>query len=198
MEEKKGIRWKAFGGNWLVTSILCIVFGLVLIIWPNVIADAACYVLGGVLVVVGIVHLALFFWRHEVVPIASVNLIFGIILIVLGIVIIKNPEFVQALFPVIAGGIIVIHGVVDLKYSLNLSSGKYQYWWVALLFAILTILLGVLLIFNPFEALDLLFRIVGIVLLVDGATEFWIGYQLKRIVKMEALPGAEIIDVDVK
>ncbi len=193
-------KYRRIKGSWLVTSLMCILIGLVFVIWPEMVANAANYILGGIILIVGIIYLAMSFWSKQRNFLTGFGIIFSVVLIVIGVFMLLKPEFVLSLFPMIVGGIIIIHGIIDLKRSIELASLKYKLWWIALIIAVATIGLGVLLVFNPFSAVTLAFRIIGVILIVDGVSDFWIGFQVKRAMPNEEILAAktEIIEVSAK
>lgn len=193
-------KYRRIKGSWLVTSLMCILIGLVFAIWPEMVANAANYILGGIILIVGIIYLAMSFWSKQRNFLTGFGIIFSVVLIVIGVFMFLKPEFVLSLFPMIVGGIIIIHGIIDLKRSIELASLKYKLWWIALIIAVATIGLGVLLVFNPFSAVTLAFRIIGVILIVDGVSDFWIGFQVKRAMPNEEILAAktEIIEVSAK
>lgn len=193
-------KYRRFKGSWIASSLLSILVGLVFTIWPEVVVNAANYILGGIILVVGIIYLALSFWSKKGSIWTGFGMIFSVILIVIGVFMILKPEFVLSLFPMIVGGIIVIHGLLDLKHSIELATFKYRFWWIGLIISAATIGLGVLLLFNPFSAVTLAFRIIGVILIVDGVSDFWIGFQVKRAMPNEDIQKAktEIIEVSAK
>lgn len=193
-------KYRRIKGSWIATSLLSILVGLVFAIWPEMVVNAANFILGGIILVVGIIYLALSFWSQKRSVMTGFGMIFSVILIVIGVFMILKPEFVLALFPMIVGGIIVIHGLIDLKHSIELATFKYRFWWVALIIAVATIGLGVLLLFNPFSAVALAFRIIGVILIVDGVSDFWIGFQVKRAMPNDDMGKAanEVIEVSAK
>lgn len=193
-------KYQRIKGGFIAISLLCVLFGLILCIWPQMVVNTANYILGGIILVVGIIYLALSFWAKEKNIATGFGMVFSVILIAIGVFMFLKPEFVLSLFPMIVGGILVIHGIVDLKHSIEFASLRYSHWWVALLIAIATIGLGVLLLFNPFKVVTLAFRIIGIILLGDGISEFWIGFQMKKLLPNEDVISSktEIIEVSAK
>lgn len=193
-------KYRRIKGGWIATSILCILIGLVFTIWPEIVVNTANYILGGIVLVMGIVYMAISFWAKQRSVITGFGIFFSVILIVIGIFMLTKPEIVLSIFPMIIGGIILVHGVLDLKHSIELGIYKYKNWWVALIIAFVTIGLGVLLLFNPFSAVELAFRIIGVILIVDGISEFWIGFQVKKAMPNEEIIAAktEVIEVSAK
>ncbi len=61
-----------------------------------------------------------------------------------------------------------------IQRALLLKKGGYPRWWTALSLGPLTGLLGVLLIVNPFQAVETSLMLLGISLVVNGASDLWI------------------------
>lgn len=108
-----------------------------------------------------------------------------------------QPEIVLSIFPMIVGGIIVVYGILDLKNGISLGTHKYRFWWVALIISVVTIGLGVLLLFNPISAIELAFCVIGVILIVDGGSDFWIGFQVKRNLQDEDIIVAKMEVIEV-
>ena len=57
---------------------------------------------------------------------------------------------------------------------------RYPRWVAALVLAIAIMVLGVVLVLNPFGALVMTVRVLGAVILVDGLTGLWVSLILKK------------------
>lgn len=183
--------------NVMISSILCIIIGIVLVIWPDLTMEIACLAIGAVLLIVGIMRLAAYFTARDGSVYSQVNLIFGIVLIVVGALILWQWDKVLEIVPIIVGIIIVIHGISDLRQAFTLHKNEYEKWWVALILGLLTVILGVLLILNPFAALDTVVMLIGIFLIFDGISIIWITsriYQTAKVMEQEA----EALDVEIE
>ena len=73
------------------------------------------------------------------------------------------------------------HGVVDLQAAFNIKRGGFEKWWVSLLLAVVTLLLGALIIIDPFAALDALLILIGLVLIFDGLSDLYIIFRISRV-----------------
>ncbi|MEG2958970.1 MAG: hypothetical protein RR828_04460, partial [Oscillospiraceae bacterium] len=49
----------------------------------------------------------------------------------------------------------------------------YEKWWVVLILALLTAALALLVIFNPFGALNTLIMVIGGILIYQGISDLW-------------------------
>lgn len=186
---------KKVKANTILSSLLCAALGLVLVIWPDISMQIVCIAIGAVLILCGVIRLLGFFLNHDGSVYTQGNLVMGIVLVVVGIWIVATPGKVLVIIPIIVGILIVIHGVNNIQQTITLCKGKYSMWWLALIMAILTIGLGVLLIIRPFAALDTVVMLIGFFLIYDGLSNVWIVSRIAKTVKM-ARQEAEAVDVD--
>ena len=99
--------------------------------------------------------------------------------------------------PLIIGILILIHGVHNVIQAVDLQKDGYDKWWVALLFGILTVGFGGLLICNPFGAVEMAVRMIGISLIYDGASDMWILSRVFKVKKhKEKVIDADYVDLD--
>ena len=181
--------------NAVVSSLLCVLLGMVLVIWPGMSIQIVCAAIGVVLILTGIMKIIEYFAVKDGSLYEQTNLIMGIIFTVVGVWIAVKPDKVLAIIPIIVGIVIVLHGVRNLQQAVNLCKDQYDKWWIALILGLLTAGFGVLLICKPFAALDTVVMLIGIFLIYDGLSNIWIisrVYKSAKILKQEA----EAVDVE--
>ena len=148
--------------GYIIMSVLFMVLGACLIIWPDCSAFQFDLAFGVLLAAVGIIIIV----RRNVV----VNLIFGIF----GLLILADALF-------------KIQMSIDAKkFGLNL-------WWRILLVAILTGVLGFLLLIRPFEAAEIMMILVGVSVLFEGILNLCVAIYTVKIIKNQK---QDIIDMD--
>lgn len=183
--------------NYTVSAVLCILLGLVLLIWPGTTTQIVCMSLGIVLLAYGIIQIVIYLFNRERTLISQGMMILGIIFAVVGVWILLTPEMIIMAVPVIVGVLIVIHGLHNVVQAIALQKDGYERWWLALIFGLLTVIFGGLLIYNPFGAVELVVRLIGIFLIYDGISDIWI---LSRVFKVrrdkERIIDAEFVEVD--
>lgn len=184
--------FKGLKANYVLSAIFGILFGITLIVWPGASSIIVCVGLGVVLAMSGIVNLITYFVQRDGRLISQFNLLVGIILTVVGGWIILSPEVLIMVIPVIIGIVVVVHGAHDLVQAWELFRNKYSKWWVALALGLVTVGLGALLIYNPFEAVNTVIMLIGIFLIYDGISDIWIISRVSKTAKdmrqtMEAL-----------
>lgn len=183
--------------NVVISSLLCVILGLVLVIRPGLSMRIVCTAVGVVLIVAGATRMIDYFTDRDGSMYAQINLVFGIVLAVVGVWIVVKPDTVLAIIPIIVGIVIVIHGLHNIKQAMELWRDKYDKWWIACIMGVLTVGLGVLLICRPFAAIDTVVMLIGFFLIYDGLSNIWIVsrvYKNAKIMRQEM----EAVEVEIR
>jgi len=182
--------------NFFVDAIILIVVGLVLIFLPGTTLGLLTKAIGMILLVAGTVSvIGGIVKKDQNLITRNSSLGAGLVIAVVGLWIIINPTFFESIIPVIAGVIILFSGIMNLGEAISLGRSSYGNWWIALILAVLTILLGAFLLFRPVIALSYGVQLIGASLVYNGVSNLWI---VSRIHKVDKMNGKEIIDVESK
>ncbi len=173
----------------MYTSIIFIVIGLFLIIKPATTLSLISYVLGLVILVNGIITLIRYYSSREKSNLFDFGLILGIVEVVIAVIFISKPTAIASIIPLILGIWILVNGIFKLQFALNLKISKNDSWIYSCVIASLSILLGLVLILNPFEGAVVITQIIG---------GFLVGYAIldflqSRTIKKTLQDGVEFI-----
>lgn len=157
--------------NYFINAVIMVILGIVLVIWPHILGVMLCYLLGGALIVMGVFQLISFLRGERLGFYNKFVMMMGIVLVLLGIWICTQPHIVLSIIPVVVGIIVLIHGLMDIQYTLDIKKAGSTKWWIALIAAILTLVVGLLLVFNPFTAYEITMVLLGIAMLYDGGSD---------------------------
>lgn len=180
--------------NFILASILYLVLGLVLLIWPAASSLALCRLLGAALLLYGLFNLVGFFLRDSGMGAFRLELFLGVVATGVGIFFLVQPRLVLSFLPIVMGVYVVIDSAVALKRTLELYRMEYHRWWLSLVLALVGIVLGLVLVFRPFAVTTTFFRLVGVVFLYLGISDFWSLWRVTSLVRDLRKNGA--IDVD--
>ena len=183
---------KSLKVNYSLSAVICVILGIVLLVWPGQSTQVVCMVLGIVLGGFGLIQIILYLATKEKTMASHSMMMLGVVLAVIGGWIVLKPETIIKAVPMIVGILIVIHGFHNAVQAIDLKKMQYDNWWVALLLSLLTVALGVVLICNPFTIVDTVVRIIGAFLVYDGLSDMWI---LSRVFKTKK-NREKIIDTD--
>ena len=157
--------------NYFVNAVIMVLLGLVLVIWPHILGVLLCYLLGGALIVMGVFQLISFLRGERLGFYNKFVMMMGIVLVLLGIWICTQPHIVLSIIPVVVGIIVLIHGLMDIQYTLDIKKAGSTKWWIALIAAILTLVVGLLPQMIAFTAYEITMVLLGIAMLYDGGCD---------------------------
>lgn len=153
----------------IVTSILTVVAGILLLFLPNITNKVVGIIAGIIFLIAGINSIYKYFHR-EGAKLYNLNLVFGVLYSILGVVIIIYPFTVVEFVTVCLGLYMIINGASKVNYALWLKRGNEDSWLIALATGILVAVVGVLVIFNPFASLTLT-KLAGVFLIITGVLD---------------------------
>lgn len=161
----KEMKW-----NMVLSAALYMVLGLVLLIFPATTAHTICYLIAGIAIVIGLVNLVVYFNRNITRNYYRNDFVAGLMLMVLGIFVIYKVDLVIALVPFIIGLCIIVSGLFKLQGALDVQRmGGNAVLILGL--AVVNVVIGILMVINPFESAMLLYRLLGAGLLFSGLTD---------------------------
>ncbi len=143
------------------TLILGLV-GLILLLIPGTLNKLIGILIGAALLITGI--LAIIKYTKENINGSNLNLVSGILYAVLGVIIIIYPYSIINLVTICLGVYLIINGLLKLKLSFVLKRVTDK-WIGTLVMGIITVILGILLIFNPFAGITIT-KIAGAFLVI--------------------------------
>lgn len=187
MELIKKAKWA-----YITVSIVLILFGICLVIWPKTSARTVCVGAGIIAVVLGIVKIVGYFSKDRFGLAFQFDLALGIFAMAAGILMMLHPDNIIRALPVILGIFLLIDGTFKIQTSVDAKRFGLERWWSILFFAILTCICGIVLIVSPMKSAVGLTVLAGITLIVEGIQNLWVVLYTVRISKNR------VITVDYK
>ena len=157
---------RKLGRNSIIISLILMACGLFMLVNPIDSINAIMVLFGCLLVIDGLVHLISYFSIKDEYRFFSGELAQAIIYIILGFFLVCNYENISILLPIILGIWIIVESIFKLQISLNIRDIGDSHWGVLLGMSIITGLLGMVILFKPFESLSLFMRIAGAILMI--------------------------------
>ena len=183
--------------NTVISALLYTLLGLALLLRPELSTNVLCTVLGVVLVVCGVTDILDFVFHRDGTLYYALRLVTGIILTAVGAWLITQPTLIAVVIPRIIGVLICFHGVRDLGDALTLRKKGSSRTMAAVILGLVTVILGLLLVLNPFKAFTTVLRVIGLVLIYDGISDIWITAEVSKAVKLaEKELNGTVVDVD--
>lgn len=169
--------------NSIGMSILLIILAIVLIFKAAEFITIIIRSFGVILIGLGIFFLVTYYKVGKELQMVQYNLLQGIVAICFGIFCILRSDVVQNIFPIVIGVWIIVQGMMKFQLASNLKNLGEEEWYGILIGAVMSLILGMIIICNPFASSIAITTIGGILLLVceivNLAESIWILRNLK-------------------
>ncbi len=165
----KQIKWDA-----ILISVLYIVLGIVCIVIPETMVRTLGYLIGALLIIAGAVSMICYLLREAHQNYYRNDFVYGLVSIAIGIIVLYKVDWLIELVPVILGVLVLASGCSKLQDVIDMKRMEYGNWAAMLFLAVINVIFGVVLIFNPFETAVVLFQLVGAGLIFSGATDCFV------------------------
>jgi len=170
---------KSFRNGTIISSLVIILVGVSFIVWPKESAELLARVLAVAVLVAGITEMVLFFLGKRGGFTDVVALVTGVILLFVSIFLFMRPDLLINFFNIVFGIVIIVIGAQHVGQALFIVRYARELWWVSLLIGIAAILMGILIIINPFSATNAAMILIGITLIIEGAAGLYSAPALK-------------------
>ena len=164
----------------LISSAVILVLGLLLFFKSSVTLMGISYIFGGLIIAIGVLAIVRFISNNHSDISNQLNIIYGIICIISGIFFIEKPEIIGSIIPVVMGIGIIISSSLKIQQSFNLKSLNSSYFFWSFVTALLSLICGVILLFNPFKGAVIITKVIGIFLVIYAILDICNTIVLKK------------------
>ena len=195
----KKLKW-----NLILMSVLYLALGIFLLMVPGTALNVVCYALGAVVLACAVVQLVRYFAVERGIFRSQLTLISGLVCLGLGAFLIIRSDIVVRILPIVFGLFVIFDSLGRIQNALELRRCNYDSWKGFLLLAVLSIVLGVVMILNPFGTMETLVMAIGVILIIEGAlnllSALYTVIAVKRFIKLhpetqsvlEAITGKDL------
>ncbi len=149
----------------VITIIVTLVIGILFVVFPKSIISLLSYIVGTVLIVLGLVNILMYF-KSPAEEGMSFGFAIGLILIIFGSYLMIKTGFILSILSVFFGFFIMINGVFSLQVAIDSLRAKTNKWKAIIVMAIINTLLGIVILYNPFAGTEALVMYIGIFMIV--------------------------------
>ena len=188
---------KFFRSSIAVSSVL-IILGILLVFKSEFTIMAIAYIIGAILIALGVVALIRFIRSLTTNQKSELDIVYGLGTIILGILVIKSHQTIASIIPFAIGVGIIISSSTKLQCAIELKTANNPQWKITMLVSIISVICGVILLFNPFKGAVIITQIVGIFIILYGVLDIISTITIKRNVEAihQAIEG-KMDDVEI-
>ena len=158
--------------SWIFSAIVTIVLGLILVLFPATALTSVSYVMGGIAIAMGVIRTVRYFKQDHTYPfLFQSDLVVGLLSVGFGIFMLSQPVTVMSLLPHIFGILLVGCGIGGILRAVDAKKTGFASWGILLGLAIVSIVLGWLIMANPFGAVETVVIVIGACLIYQGVTD---------------------------
>ena len=159
------------------TSIIFMIFGLLLFFNPGgVIVTISC-IIGAFLIMIGVSGIIMYF--KDRIYFRS-YLITGLFSLIFGIILIMNTNIIATIIPNMIGICMIGLGIKKFDLSLNFKDNQVEGWFLMLIMAIVTFIFGIVLVLNPLQGAFLATKVVGLIIVIYSVMDIIDSVVLKK------------------
>jgi len=157
--------------NNIIMCLFELIVGILLLVDPLGFTDGIFTVIGAVLIILGLVQVLKYFRTNPQEASQGQILVIGLIFILVGVFCILKKEWLTDTFSVLTiiyGIIILFTGILKVQLTFDMLRLKNNKWFLAALNAIISIACACVVLNNPFDSTDVLWKFVAVALIVES------------------------------
>lgn len=147
-------------------DVIIVILGFFLMSNPELTTQVSGILFGLLLMVSGLYAIMKYITNMHSNIVFTLELIYGIISVLFGILIMANPLGFANLITIFIGLWFIVSGVIKGAIAIRFKKYREETWLFNLVIAILTLLIGILLVVNPFNGVMVLTTYVGIMFII--------------------------------
>ena len=152
----------------VLKGLLLGLLGLVFIAWPGEVASGLAFWIGFLLLTVGLVSAIYTYRVNKLVEFKIWSYLVPLSAVTGGLIFLLFPRFTLSIFALIIGIWILLEGIQQVRLAGTIETmGKGPGNWMLIL-GIVSLILGLVIIFKPFELVEAVTIFFGILMLISG------------------------------
>lgn len=165
----------------IIISIITFFLGLVIFLKPDTTIKSIAIIIGILLIIMGSGPVIELFKSEE--KKISFKIAPSVILFVIAFILFFSPELLVSIIPILIGVALIMSSSYKLQniYNLKKVNSVFNIWTLIITIGILV--LGLLLIINPFKGALAITKVIGVGLMIYGILDIVDSILLKKITK---------------
>ncbi|MBE6161727.1 MAG: hypothetical protein E7158_05880 [Firmicutes bacterium] len=149
----------------IVSTIAILIFGALLFTFPETVIKSITIALAVIFIAVGIIPIINYFRFRSSGISTTFGFMMGVFCIIVGLILLMNENILNIIIPIITGVWIIINAINRIAIAMDLRDLKVGIWSITLIYAIITLVIGVLLILDPVNGGKLVTKTVGVIIM---------------------------------
>ncbi len=155
----------------IIISLFEIITGVLLMIKPVQFTSGIIIFAGVVLIILGLTSVIKYFYSTAAEGVISQSLFKGILTMLIGIFCAFNHKWFISTFPVLTviyGVVVLLAGIHQIQLTADSIRLRLGRWFIPAISALVSVVLGVIIIANPFASTTVLWYLIGAAIIVEA------------------------------
>ena len=132
----------------VIEALAILALGILFVAWPDTMISIVAYVVGVFFIVKGAFQIINYFIEKGQRDFFNNNLLAGVISVLVGIAALAAGPDIANIFRIVVGIFLIYEALVRMNTALKLSAAGISAWKYILIFALISLVLGIIVIFN--------------------------------------------------
>ena len=163
--EKISLDIKKSAWSAAIESLMVMIFGILLVAWPDITVLVVANVLGAIFIISGIYQIINYFVVKGQNDFFNNGLLIGVVALLLGIAAIVIGEDIANVFRIIIGIWMIYESLVRVNTAIKLHAVNVKVWSYILIIALVMLALGIFITFNS----GAIVQLIGWIMILIGA-----------------------------
>lgn len=180
------MNYKMMKWNSSVNAFIFLALGLLLLIFPIESMNIGGYLVASILMLLGIGYLIrIYKERPSFTNGDIIYLIISLVSIGVSISIFIDPTWIIRVINILVGLILLISGIMNLKNMLSFKKDRTTSFWIYISLIGLIILLGIVIIVNPLWLSKIITRLAGAALIIDTLISILLTKKVDKVLMIK-------------
>lgn len=157
--------------TWWTGIAFYFICGLLLLLLPDLALSIANFALAAILCAIGVKCIVTYLRGSVLDAVLGIDLAMGLVLTCVGVILLFNPLFLGSLLPFLWGLALLVGGFGKVQLSVDLKRIGTARWWLTLIGAAFSFVLGILAITQPAFIAAVFVQFVGVALIVEAVLD---------------------------
>lgn len=175
----------------LITIAAGLITGILLLFQPDETVQFVSMLCGITVIMLGVGAWISYFTKVK----STILAILGSLAIIAGIILCIKYKSIISVVLFLFGIFVLISGIVDFISAIDAKRNDLKSWLLSLIMAGASIILGLLVVVNPFGSMLVLTKMLGVALIIYAVMDLIAFIQMKKIIKYSL---AEQIDAEAQ
>jgi uncharacterized membrane protein HdeD (DUF308 family) len=154
----------------IIYAVVMVALGVFIIAHPETLIALILRILGICSLAVGIYTLIYYFTKGKALGETPLNIMIGGVMSIAGLIFLFRPLKLTTIVFLVIGIVLICKGIFGMRVAWEAHVAGFSRWNGMMISAVITALLGIIMIANPLIAPSIIFYVMGVLIIFEGVS----------------------------